>query len=73
MGEVTDQVESKIRGMIERGEYGPGAKLPSERDLATELGAGRTTIRLVLGKLTVLGIIEPQHGRGYFVTEPKVS
>jgi hypothetical protein len=31
---------------------------------------GRTTIRLVLGKLTALGLIEAQHGRGYFVPGP---
>ena len=46
-------------------------RLPSERTLADELGAGRTTIRLVLTKLTSEGIIRAEHGRGYFVTEPE--
>ena len=67
MGEVTERVEDALRGMIDRGEYTAGSKLPSERDLATQLAAGRTTIRLVLAKLTAQGLIEPQHGRGYFV------
>jgi DNA-binding GntR family transcriptional regulator len=57
--------------MIERGEYEPGEKLPSERQLAADLSAGRTTIRLVLGKLTALGLIEPRHGSGYFVAASK--
>jgi GntR family transcriptional regulator len=67
MGEVTDRVESTVRARIDSGEYGPGDRLPSERDLVAELGAGRTTIRLVLAKLAALGLIEAQHGRGYFV------
>src|SRR5436190_9511570 len=67
MGEVTERVEEALRGSIERGEYKAGDKLPSERDLASQLEAGRTTIRLVLAKLTAQGLIEPQHGRGYFV------
>lgn len=71
MGDLTDRVEAAIRGMIERGDYKPGDKLPSERELASDLSAGRTTIRLVLGKLTALGLVEPQHGRGYFVVGSK--
>jgi DNA-binding FadR family transcriptional regulator len=69
MGELTERVEAAIRGMIERGEYQAGDKLPSERDLAVQLSAGRTTIRLVLTKLTAQGLVEAQHGRGYFVTD----
>jgi GntR family transcriptional regulator len=67
VGEVTARVEQALRGAIERGEYRPGDRLPSERVLASELGAGRTTVRLVLGQLVAQGWIEAQHGRGYFV------
>jgi DNA-binding GntR family transcriptional regulator len=67
VGAVTKRVESTLRGAIERGEYGPGDRLPSERVLAAELAAGRTTVRLVLGQLAAQGLIEAQHGRGYFV------
>ncbi|WP_327011638.1 winged helix-turn-helix domain-containing protein [Dactylosporangium sp. NBC_01737] len=45
----------------------PGERLPSERTLATELGAGRTTIRLVLVKLAAEGLVRAEHGRAYFV------
>jgi GntR family transcriptional regulator len=44
--------------------------LPSERQLAEQLDAGRTTVRLVLMKLTTEGMIRSEHGRGYFVTGP---
>jgi len=74
VGEVTDRVEAVIRGSIERGEYKPGDKLPSERTIAAEQKAGRTTVRLVLAKLAAQGLIEAQHGRGYFVkARPKRS
>ena len=68
MGEKTERVERSIRELIEAGELGPGRRLPSERTLAQELAAGRTTIRLVLTKLTAEGVIRSEHGRGYFVT-----
>ncbi|WP_370368217.1 NUDIX domain-containing protein [Catenulispora sp. GP43] len=51
------------------GTYGPGAKLPSERNLAEQLGTARTTLRLVLTKLIAEGLIDNQHGSGNYVTE----
>ncbi|CAM3746728.1 winged helix-turn-helix domain-containing protein [Nocardiopsis rhodophaea] len=66
MGEKTDRVERAIRELITSGELGPGGRLPSERTLAKELDAGRTTIRLVLTRLSAEGIIRSEHGRGYF-------
>lgn len=74
VGEVTDRLEALLRGLIERGELKPGDRLPSERTIAAEQGAGRTTVRLVLAKLAAQGLIEAQHGRGYFVkARPKKS
>jgi len=68
VGAKTEHVERSIRDLIASGELGPGGRLPSERYLADQLGAGRTTIRLVLTKLGAEGIIRSEHGRGYFVT-----
>lgn len=65
LGTKTDDVERSIREIIET-ELGPDGRLPSERELVTRLGAGRTTIRLVLIKLTAERIIRSEHGRGYF-------
>lgn len=68
MGEVTARVEVAIRDMIASGEL-PNGRLPSERTLATDLDAGRTTIRLVLMKLASEGLVRSEHGRGYFVAD----
>lgn len=68
MGTVTERVENAIRSMIN--ELGPGGRLPSERTLAGELGAGRTTVRLVLARLAAEGLVRAEHGRAYFVCSP---
>jgi DNA-binding FadR family transcriptional regulator len=69
VGEVMDRVESALRAIIVDGGLKAGDPLPSERELVRQLGAGRTTIRTALQKLTIQGVIEPQHGRGYFVCQ----
>jgi DNA-binding GntR family transcriptional regulator len=68
VGAKTERVERSIRELIATGQLGPGGRLPSERQLAAQLDAGRTTIRLILMKLTTEGTIRSEHGRGYFVT-----
>jgi DNA-binding FadR family transcriptional regulator len=56
-------VEAAIRTLAST-TLSPGDRLPSERTLAEDLGAGRTTIRLVLVKLAVEGLVRAEHGRG---------
>lgn len=68
MGAKTGRVEAAIRELIDSDLLGPGGRLPSERQLADDLQAGRTTIRLVLTKLAAEGLVRSEHGRGYFVT-----
>jgi DNA-binding FadR family transcriptional regulator len=46
----------------------PGTKLPSERDLMSALGVGRSSIREAINGLAMLGAIEVRHGQGAFVT-----
>jgi GntR family transcriptional regulator len=69
VGAKTERVERSIRDLIASGQLGSGGRLPSERQLAEQLDAGRTTIRLVLMKLTTEGVIRSEHGRGYFITD----
>ena len=68
MGAKTERAERSIRELIASGQLGPDGRLPSERQLAQQLDAGRTTIRLILMKLATEGMIRSEHGRGYFVT-----
>jgi GntR family transcriptional regulator len=69
VGAKTERVERSIRDLIASGQLGPGGRLPSERQFAQQFDAGRTTIRLILMKLSTEGLIRSEHGRGYFVTD----
>lgn len=53
----------QIRDAILAGDITAGEELPSERELALQLGINRTTVRDVLTHLELLGIIERQHGK----------
>jgi DNA-binding FadR family transcriptional regulator len=51
------------RDLLE-GRLGPGDRLASERDLATELGVGRSSVREAFRVLEVLGLIRTATGSG---------
>ena len=57
-----DEILSVLRTEILSGQYRPGERMPSERDLATRFGSNRGAIREVLKKLEQLGIIEVNPG-----------
>jgi GntR family transcriptional regulator, transcriptional repressor for pyruvate dehydrogenase complex len=64
----------QIRELVERGELGPGEKLPPERVLARELGVSRSTLREAIRALVVMNILVSRHGDGTYVTslEPEL-
>ncbi len=51
-----------LRDEILRGQYRPGERLPSERDLALRFSTGRGPVREALKRLEQLGIASIQHG-----------
>ncbi|WP_328345386.1 GntR family transcriptional regulator [Micromonospora sp. NBC_00421] len=51
-------------------EFGPGDKLPNERELADLLEVSRATVREVLGQLAAEGVVKRTWGIGTFVHEP---
>lgn len=61
------RVLSALRESIDQGRYPQYARLPPERDLAVELGVGRSTLRKALGLLEAEGRIWRHVGRGTFV------
>ncbi|WP_194891307.1 GntR family transcriptional regulator [Catenulispora pinisilvae] len=64
-------VEAMLRGWLSDGTLVPGQQLPSERSLIGQLGASRNTVRLALTRLIADGEVRSEHGRGYFVCEPR--
>lgn len=61
------QVKSYILEKIKAGDYKPGAKLPTERDLSAELGISRNTVSAAYKELLMEGVLEARQGRGTFV------
>jgi len=57
-------VLARIEGDLLDGTLGPGDRLPSERDLAADLGVGRSSVREALRVLEVMGLIRTATGSG---------
>jgi DNA-binding FadR family transcriptional regulator len=61
--QIADQILERIRS----GELVAGAQLPSERDLAVQLGVSRPTVREALIALELLGVVDVRIGQGTYI------
>lgn len=66
------QIQKKIRNMIEDVSLKPGDQLPTERELSSELGISRVTIRKAMRGLITEGLCEKKSGKGIFVADKKI-
>jgi 2-aminoadipate transaminase len=62
-----DQLVNALESAIEEGGLAPGARLPSERDLAIRLKLSRTTTTNAYRELESRGVLRRHVGRGTFV------
>ena len=60
-------VAEQILERIKSGDLAPGERLPSQRELATLLGVGRSSIREAINALAVMGYLDVAQGRGTYV------
>ncbi|MGW5446152.1 FadR/GntR family transcriptional regulator [Streptomyces asiaticus] len=65
---LTDKAIARIRELIQSGELPPGAKLPPEQQLATELGLSRNLMREAVRALVVARVLDVRRGDGTYVT-----
>ena len=65
---LTEQTKSYIKQRILNDGFEAG-RIPSETDLANELGVSRTTIRDALSRLELEGVVYRKQGAGTFVNE----
>lgn len=63
------QVADELRNAIKRGQYLPGAMLPSQPELARRYGLNQTSINRAIMLLRAEGLVRVEHGRGAFVQE----
>jgi GntR family transcriptional regulator len=64
---VVDQVDEILLERIRDGTYPAGSRMPSESELSDELGVSRATVRTVLAKLAINGLIIRKQGDGTYV------
>lgn len=67
------EAADQLRRLIQSGEYQPGARLPAERDLASQLRISRPTLREALIALEVEGLVNIRVGSGIYVTSPALT
>jgi GntR family transcriptional repressor for pyruvate dehydrogenase complex len=58
-----EHVADRLVTAIALGEFVPGQRLPSERELASTLGVSRTTVREAIQRLAALGYVDVKRGR----------
>ena len=61
------RTQQYLVGLVEDGTYQPGDQLPSEADLAAQLGISRSTLREALLNLEQEGVVIRRHGVGTFI------
>jgi GntR family transcriptional regulator, arabinose operon transcriptional repressor len=63
------QLVNHFRKMIQNGTLAPGARLPTELELAQEHEISRNTVRQAMSSLVQEGLLERHKGRGTFVRD----
>jgi DNA-binding FadR family transcriptional regulator len=69
---LAETVARQLLDQIHDKQLPPGTRLPSERQLQTALGVGRSTIREAINGLHMMGVIQIRQGSGAFVAERAV-
>jgi GntR family transcriptional repressor for pyruvate dehydrogenase complex len=67
--DVFQEVIHRMDSMIAKGQYKPGDRFPSERELADILEVSRTSVRQALKVLEAAGKVETKIGSGTYVRE----
>lgn len=64
---LATEIARRLLAYLLSGKISPGERIPSERNLSTTLGVGRSVVREALKSLTVLGLIDVRQGDGTYL------
>lgn len=67
----SERALEELRTILAEDDRAPGARLPTERELAARLAVNRATLRKALTRLEIEGTITRQVGRGTFLAAPR--
>ncbi|GMA49862.1 GntR family transcriptional regulator [Alicyclobacillus contaminans] len=66
-------LKAEILREIQAGRWRPGEQIPSEAELAQEMGVSRITVRQAVGDLVSLGYLTRRQGKGTFLVDQRHS
>ncbi len=66
---LSEEIVTIIQKQIMSGDIAPGAKLPTERELAESFKVNRTTLREALRRLENLELLDIRHGDGVYAKD----
>jgi len=66
---VVDQIIENVKQALIRGDLHPGQRLPSEPELAQQLGVGRSAVREAMKVMEALGVVNIVRGSGTYITD----
>jgi GntR family transcriptional repressor for pyruvate dehydrogenase complex len=67
---LTQEAFDQLVAFLEEGSLRPGDALPSQQDLANQLGVSRPVLREAMQRLEAAGLVEIRHGSGSYVAHP---
>jgi DNA-binding transcriptional MocR family regulator len=70
---LVDQICERVTQLVRHGQLPGGARLPSIRRLARQVGASPFTVVDAYDRLVARGLLESRAGRGFFVTQRRLS
>lgn len=67
------EIIQQVKAQVISGELAPGDRIPSEREIADQLGVSRAAVREALIAMEVMGLVESRPGDGTFVRTPRLE
>lgn len=64
---VKERVARHLHQLIQKGHLRPGDRLPTEREMAAELGVSRPSVRAALQTLEAMGVLRSRRRAGTFI------
>jgi DNA-binding FadR family transcriptional regulator len=67
---LTQEAFDQLVAYLQDGSHRPGDALPSQQELADQLGVSRPVLREAMQRLEAAGLVEIRHGSGSYVAHP---
>lgn len=73
MSSLAARIRADLEGKIRSGEWPPGARIPTERELTERYGCARMTVHHAISAMAEAGLIERRKKAGSFVAHSRVQ